>query len=98
MYLLVSTVVAGTQYNAPVCSIVFVVCCGYSVIMDDRFSSIVKAVLWGRSVFDNIRKFLQFQLTVNGKQKLTIIVRCDTPLYTCGALLHSTYNLTQHVS
>ncbi|CAB1113139.1 unnamed protein product [Ectocarpus sp. CCAP 1310/34] len=35
------------------------------VIMDDRFSSIVKAVLWGRSVFDNIRKFLQFQLTVN---------------------------------
>eukprot|EP00752_Nemacystus_decipiens_P016220 g14503.t1 len=35
------------------------------VIMDDKFSSIVKAVLWGRSVFDNIRKFLQFQLTVN---------------------------------
>lgn len=35
------------------------------VIMDDNFSSIVKAVLWGRSVFDNIRKFLQFQLTVN---------------------------------
>jgi len=35
------------------------------IIMDDRFSSIVKAVLWGRSVFDNIRRFLQFQLTVN---------------------------------
>eukprot|EP01029_Cantina_marsupialis_P021350 TRINITY_DN50_c0_g3_i1.p1 TRINITY_DN50_c0_g3~~TRINITY_DN50_c0_g3_i1.p1 ORF type:complete len:819 (+),score=338.21 TRINITY_DN50_c0_g3_i1:149-2605(+) len=35
------------------------------VIMDDRFSSIVRAVLWGRSVYDNIRKFLQFQLTVN---------------------------------
>eukprot|EP01035_Chromulina_nebulosa_P019011 gene19011-24830_t len=35
------------------------------VILDDNFSSIVKAVLWGRSVFDNIRKFLQFQLTVN---------------------------------
>ena len=35
------------------------------VIMDDNFSSIVKAVMWGRSVFDNIRKFLQFQLTVN---------------------------------
>lgn len=33
--------------------------------MDDNFSSIVKAVTWGRSVFDNIRKFLQFQLTVN---------------------------------
>mmetsp|Transcript_5299 Transcript_5299/g.7722 ORF Transcript_5299/g.7722 Transcript_5299/m.7722 type:complete len:455 (+) Transcript_5299:1286-2650(+) len=35
------------------------------IIMDDNFSSIVKAVRWGRSVFDNIRKFLQFQLTVN---------------------------------
>merc|ERR1711937_142550 len=35
------------------------------IIMDDKFSSIVNAVLWGRSVFDNIRKFLQFQLTVN---------------------------------
>ena len=35
------------------------------VILDDRFSSIVRAIMWGRSVFDNIRKFLQFQLTVN---------------------------------
>ena len=35
------------------------------VIMDDNFSSIVAAVLWGRSVFTNIRKFLQFQLTIN---------------------------------
>lgn len=35
------------------------------IILDDNFSSIVKAVLWGRSIFENIRKFLQFQLTVN---------------------------------
>ena len=35
------------------------------VILDDNFRSIVKAVLWGRSVFSNIRKFLMFQLTVN---------------------------------
>merc|ERR1711871_1135512 len=35
------------------------------VILDDKFSSIVRAIMWGRSVFDNIRKFLQFQLTVN---------------------------------
>ena len=35
------------------------------VIMDDNFSSIVKSVLWGRTVFSNIRKFLQFQLTIN---------------------------------
>lgn len=32
------------------------------IILDDNFSSIVKSVLWGRSVFNNIRKFLQFQV------------------------------------
>lgn len=35
------------------------------VIMDDNFTSIVAAVKWGRCVYDNICKFLQFQLTVN---------------------------------
>eukprot|EP00300_Choanocystis_sp_HF-7_P021906 c21009_g1_i1.p1 GENE.c21009_g1_i1~~c21009_g1_i1.p1 ORF type:complete len:1007 (+),score=241.13 c21009_g1_i1:83-3103(+) len=35
------------------------------VILDDNFASIVRAVLWGRNVYDSIRKFLQFQLTVN---------------------------------
>ena len=35
------------------------------VILDDNFKSIVTAVMWGRGVFDNIRKFLQFQLTIN---------------------------------
>ena len=32
---------------------------------DDNFTSIVKAVKWGRNVYDSISKFLQFQLTVN---------------------------------
>jgi magnesium-transporting ATPase (P-type) len=35
------------------------------VILDDNFNSIVQAVKWGRTVYDNICKFLQFQLTVN---------------------------------
>jgi magnesium-transporting ATPase (P-type) len=35
------------------------------VILDDQFSSIVRAISWGRCVYDNIRKFLQFQLCVN---------------------------------
>ena len=35
------------------------------ILMDDNFTSIVKAVSWGRNVFSSIRKFLQFQLTVN---------------------------------
>ena len=35
------------------------------ILLDDNFNSIVKAVLWGRNIFDSIRKFIQFQLTVN---------------------------------
>ena len=35
------------------------------ILMDDNFASIVKAIMWGRAVNDAVRKFLQFQLTVN---------------------------------
>ena len=35
------------------------------VILDNNFSSIVTAIIYGRSIYENIRKFLQFQLTVN---------------------------------
>jgi magnesium-transporting ATPase (P-type) len=35
------------------------------IILDDNFASIVKAVMWGRNINDNIKKFLQFQLTTN---------------------------------
>jgi len=54
------------------------------IILDDNFASIVKSVLWGRCIFDNIRKFLQFQLTVN-VVALTVafvgaVTRYGTPL------------------
>ncbi|CAD5168434.1 unnamed protein product, partial [Musa acuminata subsp. malaccensis] len=35
------------------------------IILDDDFTSVVKVVRWGRSVYANIQKFIQFQLTVN---------------------------------
>ena len=35
------------------------------ILTDDNFTSIVKAIMWGRNVYDSIAKFLQFQLTVN---------------------------------
>jgi P-type Ca2+ transporter type 2C len=35
------------------------------VLLDDNFASLVRAVIWGRCVYDSIRKFLQFQLSVN---------------------------------
>lgn len=38
---------------------------GDITILDDNFSSIEKAILYGRTMFKSIRKFLVFQLTVN---------------------------------
>ncbi|KAI5064642.1 hypothetical protein GOP47_0021312 [Adiantum capillus-veneris] len=35
------------------------------IILDDDFASVVKMVRWGRSIYRNIQKFIQFQLTVN---------------------------------
>lgn len=34
-------------------------------LIDDSFSSITNAVLWGRSIFRNIQRFIVFQLTIN---------------------------------
>lgn len=43
-------------------------------IIDNSFSSIVNAVMWGRSLYKNIQRFLLFQLTVNVAACLLVIV------------------------
>ena len=48
--------IAGTEVAKEASSI---------ILMDDNFSSIVQAIMWGRSVNDAVAKFLQFQITVN---------------------------------
>lgn len=48
--------IAGTEVAKEACDI---------VILDDNIQSMTKAVLWGRNVYESIRKFLQFQLVVN---------------------------------
>jgi calcium-translocating P-type ATPase len=54
------------------------------IIQDDNFASIVKACKWGRNVYDNIRRFLQFQLTVNVVALITSfigsVVMWESPL------------------
>ena len=35
------------------------------VLLDDSFTSIANAVMWGRSLYENIQRFLLFQLTIN---------------------------------
>ena len=60
------------------------------VIMDNNFSSLVVAIIYGRNIYDNIRKFLQFQLTVNFCACLLVFIcACignETPLTTIQML------------
>ena len=47
------------------------------IVLDDRFASIVASVKWGRSIKENIRKFLTFQLTINiVALTLTFVTAC----------------------
>ncbi|KAG7224259.1 hypothetical protein INR49_000502 [Caranx melampygus] len=55
------------------------------ILTDDNFSSIVKAVMWGRNVYDSISKFLQFQLTVN---VVAVIVAFTGACITQGGQTH----------
>lgn len=43
-------------------------------IIDNSFSSIGRAVMWGRSLYQNIQRFLLFQLTVNVAACLIVLV------------------------
>lgn len=54
-------------------------------IIDNSFRSICKAVMWGRSLYQNIQRFLLFQLTVN-------VTACMLVL--CGALMGTEAPLT----
>lgn len=48
------------------------------IILDDNFSTIITSCQWGRSVYENIRKFLQFQLTTNISALFIIITTSIT--------------------
>lgn len=54
-------------------------------IIDNSFSSIGKAVMWGRSLYQNIQRFLLFQLTVNVTACLLVL---------CGAFMDTESPLT----
>ena len=54
-------------------------------IVDNSFSSIGKAVMWGRSLYQNIQRFLLFQLTVNVTACLLVL---------CGAFMGTESPLT----
>ena len=49
------------------------------ILLDDNFTSIVNAVRWGQSIFSCIRKFLQFQLSIN-IGAIMILIICSITL------------------
>ncbi|XP_060172095.1 calcium-transporting ATPase 8, plasma membrane-type-like isoform X3 [Lycium barbarum] len=83
------------------------------IILDDQFASVVKVVRWGRAVYANIQKFIQFQLTVNVAALIINVVAAvsagDVPLNavqllwvnlimdTLGALALATEPPTDHL-
>ncbi|XP_071723879.1 calcium-transporting ATPase 10, plasma membrane-type-like isoform X1 [Rutidosis leptorrhynchoides] len=83
------------------------------IILDDNFATVVKVVRWGRSVYANIQKFIQFQLTVNVAALIINVVAAvssgDVPLNavqllwvnlimdTLGALALATEPPTDHL-
>ena len=76
------------------------------ILLNDNFASILTAVKWGRNIYTNVRKFLQFQLTVNVVAMFIVFIGSvflrDPPLTsvqmlwvnlimdTCGALALAT--------
>ena len=60
------------------------------ILTDDNFCSVVTAIKYGRNVYDSVRKFLQFQLTVNVVALFIVfagsVIFADTPLTTVQML------------
>jgi P-type Ca2+ transporter type 2B len=46
------------------------------IITDDNFQATVKAVMWGRNIYQNVKKFIQFQLTVNFACIFVVLFSC----------------------
>lgn len=44
------------------------------VLLDDSFSTIVKAVEWGRNIYENFKRFISFQLTVNMASVIVVLM------------------------
>jgi magnesium-transporting ATPase (P-type) len=60
------------------------------ILVDDNLMSIINAVLWGRNIYSNVRKFIQFQFTVNFSALVLILVVAlveGAPLFSVVQLL-----------
>lgn len=44
------------------------------ILTDDDFESCIRAVMWGRNIYHNVGRFLQFQVTVNISVLLVTVI------------------------
>jgi len=44
------------------------------ILTDDDFEASLRAVMWGRNIYQNVSRFLQFQVTVNLSVLLTVFI------------------------
>ena len=56
------------------------------VLLNDSFSTIVTSVKWGRGIYENFKRFIRFQLTVNVASVLTVFLCTVLGLFVDGTL------------
>mgnify|MGYP002630932724 CR=1 FL=1 len=60
------------------------------VLTDDDFQASLRGIMWGRNIFHNVARFLQFQITVNISVIFTVFVGCcffaESPISAVGLL------------
>lgn len=57
--------ISGTEVTKSACDI---------LLLDDAFTTIVRAIRWGRGILDNFRRFILFQLTVNVSSVVVVLL------------------------
>jgi Ca2+-transporting ATPase len=68
------------------------------IIMDDNFRTIVNVAKWGRAVYINIQKFVQFQLTVNVVALvINFVSACFTGAVVCDSRLFRLSNINMTI-
>ena len=60
------------------------------ILMNDNFEAMMMGVMWGRNIYQNVRRFIQFQVTVNLSTLLFVLLGCackgQSPLTTVQLL------------
>jgi Ca2+-transporting ATPase len=61
--------ITGTEVTKEACDI---------LLLDDSFSTIVRAIRWGRGIADGFKRFILFQLTVNVSSVIVVLIAALT--------------------